>query len=376
MKKKCFSSFLSNKFTRNQVITWLIIFLALTLLCLFNFMRFYGSELAEGRPARLLFYFIMETTGAYTILLLIPFALWFIKYFPIRRNNIHTHIPLHILASMVYGVSHTMLMYLSRVAIFWMANMGTYNYGKLGYRIIMEYSHQFLTYWIIYFVYILIHSIKEVQKQKVKAAQLEQQLTRARLQALQMQLHPHFLFNALNMISSTMYEDAKAADRMIANLSDLLRLTLTSKGQKEHSLEEEMEIIGLYVDIMKARYQEKLEVKTDIDVKTKQAMVPSFILQPLVENAVKYSIKSLEKARVKILSQKSNNTMKLIILDNGPGISGNIKQAMKNGIGLSNTIERLENLYGENKKFRLENCEEKGFQVTIEIPFRLSLKGK
>jgi two-component system LytT family sensor kinase len=99
------------------------------------------------------------------------------------------------------------------------------------------------------------------------------------------------------MISSTMYEDVKSADKMIANLSDLLRITLNSKGAEEHTLKKELEIINLYVEIMKARFQDKLIVKTDIQEAMQEALVPGFILQPLVENSIKYSMKTLKKQR-------------------------------------------------------------------------------
>lgn len=355
---------------KKRLMPGLILFLFLTVMALLNFTRFVTSRLAEGEPPHYKFYFIMETTGAYSILIILPFALWVIKKFPITRKNLLTHIPLHLFASMVYGISHTMLMYFSRVFIFWFAGWGTYNYGKFIYKIPMEYTHQFFTYCLIYGIVMFGKSIRENQEQKVRASQLEQQLTRARLQALQMQLHPHFLFNTLNMISSTMYEDTKAADKMIANLSDLLRITLDAKGAEEHSLEKELEIIDLYLEIMKARFRDKLVVKIEIQDGTQEALVPGFILQPLVENSVKYSMKTLQTAVIKILCQKDAGKLKLIIEDNGIGISGEMDRTLKNGVGLSNTVERLERLYGIEQSFQLQNRSEGGLQVVIEIPFR------
>lgn len=357
-------------FNKNRWMPVLILFLFLTVMAALNFARFVTNELAEGNPGKFKFYFIMETTGAYSILIVLPFALWFIRKFPIKKHNLITHIPLHLLASMVYGISHTMLMFFSRTFIFWLAGWGAYDYGKLIYKIPMEYTHQFFEYSLIYGIVIFIKNARESQQQKLRTSQLEQQLTRARLQALQMQLHPHFLFNTLNMISSTMYEDTKAADKMIANLSDLLRITLNSKGEEKHTLKKELEIINLYVEIMKARFQDKLIVKTDIQTATQDALVPGFILQPLVENSIKYCMKTLKTAEISIFANKENEKLKLIIEDNGPGISGEIDQIFRNGVGLSNTVERLEKLYGDDHQFQFNNRVNGGLQVVIEIPFR------
>jgi two-component system LytT family sensor kinase len=358
-------------FNKKYLLPGLILLIFMTVMAALNFTRFVTSELAEGEPPRYKFFFVMETTGAYTILILLPFVIWFIRKFPITRQTLLTRIPLHLLASMVFGLSHTMLMYFSRVTIFSIAGWGTYNYGKFIYKIPMEYTHQFFTYSLIYGIVVFIKYLRESQEQKVRASQLEQQLTKARLQALQMQLHPHFLFNTLNMISSTMYDDVKSADKMIASLSDLLRITLDSKGAEEHRLEKELEILSRYIEIMKARFQDKLVFKTEIEESTTEALVPGFILQPLVENAIKYSMKTLKKAEISIASLKENETLKLIIEDNGPGIPGEMESLFKNGVGLSNTVERLEQLYGNNYQFHLQNRDEGGVRVVMEIPFKI-----
>ncbi len=362
-------------FNKKRLVPWLLLFLFLTILALLNFTRFVTSRLAEGEPPYYKYFFIMETTGVYSILIVLPFAIWVIKKFPITRKNLITHIPLHLLASMVYGVSHTMLMFSIRTFIFWIAGWGAYDYGRFVYKIPMEYTHQFFSYSMIYGIVMFMKYVRESQEQKLRASKLEQQLTKARLQALQMQLHPHFLFNTLNMISSTMYEDVKSADKMIANLSDLLRITLNSTGAEEHTLEKELEIISLYVEIMKARFQDKLIVKTDIQEATQDALVPGFILQPIVENSIKYSMKSMKKAEVSILSRRENDNLKLVLEDNGPGISAEMDQVFKNGVGLSNTAERLEQLYGNNHHFHLQNRNEGGLRVVLELPFKKLIEG-
>ena len=125
-----------------------------------------------------------------------------------------------------------------------------------------------MIYWFIYLIIYLIRSIKEEHRQKLKAVQLEEQLTKAQLDTLKMQLNPHFLFNTLNMISSTMYEDLNAADKMIAALSDLLRITLKRNEKGKNTLKRELEILDLYLSIMRERFKDKLEVTFQIEENT------------------------------------------------------------------------------------------------------------
>lgn len=351
---------------------WMVTFLFATLMGLMNLGIVITEKMAYGESIPFKYPFVHEMTGMYTVLLLLPFLLWFFKKFPIKRKNLLTRIPLYLLVSVVFGVCHTLLMALSRILIYWLANMGTYDQGQIIYRLLMEYQKQFFLFWLIYGIIFFVNSLRKNQEQKLKTARLEQELTRARLQALQMQLNPHFLFNTLNMISSTMYDDVSAADKMIAYLSDLLRITLKSKSSEEYTLEQELEVLGLYIEIMKARFRDKLVVHTDISPRTQQALVPDFILQPLVENSIKHSLETLEKVEIKITSRIENNRLILIVKDNGPGIPGEPDQVPNNGVGLANTLERLEKLYGNNQQFHMENVNHEGFQVMIEIPFRLA----
>jgi signal transduction histidine kinase len=366
------SSVTSRSSNKKQLLKWLIIFLGFTLIALMNWARFVTSELAEGESGKFQFYFIMETTGAYAVMLLLPLLLWFFNKYPLQRNNLHIRIPLYMLASMLYGASHTMLMFSSRNLIFWIGDLGAYDYGRLDYRFLMEYTHQFFSFWTVWGIVLFVKYVRENQQQKLWASQLEEQLTKVRLQALQMQLNPHFLFNTLNMISSTMYDDAKAADKMIAGLSDLLRKTLNSANWQEHSLKNELEFVNLYINIMKARFHDKLSVKMDIDDQTMEAMVPGFILQPLVENSIKYSMENLRTAQIEVLSKKENDRIRLSVRDKGPGLSTAPDQMMGNGVGLSNAAERLEKLYGSNHRFHFQNIISGGLEVVVEIPFRLS----
>ena len=156
------------------------------------------------------------------------------------------------------------MMYISRLLLYPVLGFGEFDYGYLPLRIVMEYLKQLGIFSVVLIIYTLIKTSKEKELQRIKSVQLEEQLTKARLETLKMQLNPHFLFNTLNMISSTMYEDLQAADKMLANLSDLLRITLKSSGEGKNSLVRELEILDLYLKIMKERFKDKLEIELQI----------------------------------------------------------------------------------------------------------------
>lgn len=347
---------------------WLIIFAVFTLIALVNFNRHVTFELAEGRPAKAKYHFIFETTGAYTLLLLLPLTIRFVNRYPIQKKNLWPRVPVHILASMGFGAAHTLLMYYSRTVIYYLSGWGSYDYGNWLYRFPMEYSHQVITYWTIYGVVLIFDYYRESQEQKLLASRLSEQLTQTRLQALQHQLNPHFLFNTLNMISSTMYDDVKAADKMMANLSDLLRRTLSQSGTHLHSLEKELELIRLYIEIMKARFGDRLEMKWNIDPESTELTVPCFILQPIVENAIQYSTEQDGKAEIQFQSEKKDDRLLLKIRDHGPGLKKVESQPEGTGVGLTNTLDRLDSIYGDDYVFEIEDLESGGVLVKLDIP--------
>jgi sensor histidine kinase YesM len=202
-----------------------------------------------------------------------------------------------------------------------------------------------------------------------RALQLETQLTRAQLEALKNQLHPHFLFNTLNTISALLHRDVEAADRVVSRLGDLLRLSLQG-GEQEVTLKQELSFLQHYIDIQHTRFQDRLAFVEDVPPETLDALVPSLILQPLVENAVRHAIEPRSSpGLITIHAHRNNGRLTLEVRDNGPGMQ-QVKSAGCAGIGLSNTRARLEQLYGNDHTFRLENLREGGFSVRMEFPFR------
>ncbi len=328
------------------------------------------GKLASNEPVDIRHNLLDEMTAAYCGMALLPILLWFFRRFPLGRKKLAAHILLYVGASFVYAAMWIALIYLTRSLLYPLLAMGTYRFGVFQYQYLMENLKMMLAFWAICGVAAYFKAVRGREQEKVRASQLEERLTRTRLQALQAQLHPHFLFNTLNAVSSAMYEDTDAADRMIANLSDLLRITLASDGRTEHTLEDELEIVGLYIEIMQSRFGEKLSIRREIAPETQLALVPSFILQPLVENAINHSGKDSHFVEIIIRTERKGGRLRLRVLDNGPGIPGDPGEALKGGIGLSNTAERLEKLYGADQEFYLANREGGGLMVVVDIPWR------
>jgi len=349
----------------------LIVFLFFTIIVLMNFVGKVSDELAEGGQPRLGYHLIMETTGAYSIFLLLPLTILFIRAFPLRWGNLRLRVPLHLLASMTFGVSHSLLMLGSRKLIYWIGGLGTYDFNPLQYKLPMEYSHQFFSYCMIYAIAEVMSRNRTLQAAMVRTSELEKQLAESRLRALQMQLQPHFLFNTLNMISSIMYDDPKAADRMLADLSDLLRIALSGSRTLEHSLGEELTMVRLYMGIISARHDNKPELLTQIDKAALAALVPVFLLQPLVENSIRHGMAVRSDLHVRITAARRGDRLVLEIVDNGPGLAGAASGSVDGrGIGLANTSERLATQFGPDHRFELLDASGGGLRVILELPWR------
>jgi signal transduction histidine kinase len=208
---------------------------------------------------------------------------------------------------------------------------------------------------------------RESERRALDSAHLETRLVEAQLKSLQRQLQPHFLFNTLNAISGLMHTDVDAADRMMARLGDLLRMALDTSHAQEVSLKDELELLQKYLDIEQVRFGSRLSVSMRIDAELLDAQVPNFLLQPLVENAVRHGIAPHPRpGRILVDATRAGDRLRMKIADNGDGVAAHYLTLLNQGVGLSNTRARLEHLYGANHSFVFSN--DGGFCVTIEIP--------
>ncbi len=215
---------------------------------------------------------------------------------------------------------------------------------------------------------------KRYRERESQASQLKAQLAQAQLEALKVQLHPHFLFNTLHTIAGMVRSnETRPAVDMIAGLSDLLRHALESADEQEVPLRDEVKFIELYLGIQKVRFSERLTVRMDVAPETLNALVPNLILQPLVENAIRHGFSPSDAAGLIVIETYSDNEMLHIrVCDDGPGLQAGWRLEESGGIGLANTRDRLKHLYGAAHRFELSNGATRGMTASIAIPFRTS----
>jgi len=237
----------------------------------------------------------------------------------------------------------------------------------MRYRYPMEFAQHVLLFWFALGAIYAFDSYREARDRQVASADLEARLAEAQLQNLQLQLQPHFLFNALNTISSVMYDDVRRADTMLARLSDLLRRTLQTGHSQEVPLEEELALVKSYIAIMEERFGDDLQVEFVVDPHIVRTLVPQLILQPLVENAMRHGRNpQAPKLILCIAATQENTDLLLRVQDNGLGMAVDASDQLVKGIGLSNTEQRLLSLYGERQQMLLENVN--GLRITIRLP--------
>jgi two-component system, LytTR family, sensor kinase len=209
----------------------------------------------------------------------------------------------------------------------------------------------------------------------VRSARLETRLMASQLQALQHQLHPHFLFNTLHAISTLVHRDPERADLMIERLSDLLRITLKKVGVQEVELAEELEYLCAYLDIEQVHFGNRLRIEYRIDAAALDVLVPTLILQPIVENAIRHGLEPMTRpGTLTVEAQADGDTMWLRVRDDGAGLPKSWKR--REGVGLTNTRSRIDRLYGEQAALTVRENPGGGVLVDIYIPLRRSSVAK
>src|SRR5438309_3450338 len=315
-----------------------------------------------------------EGTGVYSVFLLLPLIFRFARIYLYERKGWLRLGLFHLAAALLFSSAHTTMMAISRHFLAPLMGLGPYDYGIMTYRYPMEFSNDLMGFTVIVGLYSFYQRLRIAQAQQLAAAELRTELAQAQLENLRLQLQPHFLFNTLNTISSVMYEDVRAADAMITQLSDLLRLTLRASRAHEIPLAEELEITRLYLDLMQKRFENKLRVSYAIDASLHETLVPQLILQPLLENSLRHGMKSGNGAmELSITAHRENGSLILQVCDTGCGI-GDLEASgvFGRGLGLSNIRDRLAHLYGEGQEFSIANRSSGGAEVTLRVPLHAS----
>jgi two-component system, LytTR family, sensor kinase len=289
----------------------------------------------------------------------------------IRKRDGSLAIPSHAAVLIGFSFLHTSWNAGTRQLIYTIFGLGHYDYGIMPTRYFMEFPMDVIVYALFVSLVTLIDHYRASRDREVKVVRLEGELNSLRLATLESQLQPHFLFNALNTVSSVMYEDLAAADSMLAALAELLRRTLRPSTGPEVPLHEELKTLDLYVAIMRARFTDRLTVDVDVADDVRWAAVPPLLLQPLVENAFKHGDPGPSApVRVALRARRSDRDLLLEVEDNGPGIPDVSDAVLGNGgIGLGNTRRRLGHLYGDDHRLMLSNRASGGLTVSVRIPF-------
>lgn len=239
--------------------------------------------------------------------------------------------------------------------------------GFPGGAISMRARLNFPLYWVLVSVAHALLFYRRAQERERRTLELAASLAEARLRALRMQLQPHFLFNTLNAIATLVHENPAAADDMIASLSDFLRLTLERGDRPEQPLRDELEFIDRYLEIERVRFGDRLQIRREIDPATLDARVPTLLLQPLVENAVRHGLEPRrDTGIITLTARRDGPRLQLTVSDNGVGLSG--PGPVREGVGLSNTRARLQELYGSQASLTLQDTPDGGTTVVIRLP--------
>lgn len=298
-----------------------------------------------------------------------PLILWLARRFPLERHRWAASVLTHLAAGAIISLL------LLALYVLLAASLG-FDSGSQSFlqafrsQLVISFHSEFLTYWMIIGLSHGIDYYRKYRERELRALQLEARLAHAQLDALKMQLHPHFLFNTLNSISVLMSDDVVAARRMLNRMSDLLRTSLENVGKHEISLSEELDFLKNYLEIEQTRFQDRLEVRMEIEPGVLDARVPNLILQPLVENAIRHGVAPrAQKGLIEISAAREDGMVRLRVRDNGPGLSIPTEK-LTPGIGLSNTQARLKQLYGVEHRFEIKDANGGGLEVDIVIPFR------
>jgi signal transduction histidine kinase len=309
----------------------------------------------------------------YVPALLAPTIMAVALRYRLGRVRWSTQVAVHLAGVFAYSVVHISVLLAMRWVLFQENRPATYptfwNYAKLTY--LMQLDFLLMTYLSLVGLAHALAYRRELESRALDAAHLETRLVEAQLQALQRQLHPHFLFNTLNTISGLMRTNIDAADQMIDHLGDLLRMTLHSSSTQEVALKRELDVLQKYLEIEQTRFGHRLRVTMNIDPDTLDAQVPNLLLQPLVENAVRHGIAPhLRPGSIGIHAARDGSRLKIDIVDSGAGLPPERLMALNRGVGLDNTRSRLAHLYPSAHRFTFSNLDD-GFCVTVVIPFHV-----
>ena len=358
---------------------WLAVLTTVTLIGLIESASFYtGNNAADARP-RVTWpeALVSAMPSWYVLAALLPFVIWLSGRFPFEARRWRVSLALHIVAAVLFTVVHIT----AASVLSFSLQVGEDQIWSFGDALSNVFSLFFAIELVTYFAIVGAYHAYDYARRyndrestaaqlALRASRLEASLARANLESLRMQLNPHFLFNTLNAISVLALKgERQSVVRTLSLLSDLLRVTL-DQTQQVVPLRDDLEMLDRYLEIEQIRFRDRLTIERDIAPSVLDAEVPSLLLQPLVENAIRHGIsRTPGPGKVRVEASESAGMLELRVLDTGPGFTW--EPSTRTGVGLLNTRARLEQLYGAEQHLELSNRPGGGAIVTVRMPLRL-----
>jgi len=364
-----------NRWLQQRWFRWLGYVACWTLFALFFISEDVSRSAYQGRPIEWRGYLVVWLTTAAAWALLTPIVWHLAGRFPIERQHWWRSIVVHFIAGVTFALVEEAIFALitPRFGLPWFKPSFVATFRAV---LPIDLHLNLIMYWLIlgaHHTFIYYRRYREREREaarlELRASELQNQLGQARLDALKMQLRPHFLFNTLNAIVVLVRQGRnREADQMLTDLSELLRQSLASDQVQEIPLREEIDFLQRYLDIERVRFHDRLAVEMSFDPETMDAAVPCLILQPLVENAIRHGIaRTAAGGRVSVRSRLIDSMLEIQVYNDGPAVSSQANT--KTGVGLSNTRARLQELYQHQQSLRVEAVRGGGFTVTVRLPF-------
>jgi two-component system LytT family sensor kinase len=307
--------------------------------------------------------FIWDLTSVGVIGALIPLVIRFEGHFRLDARPRTRIVLAHIAGAVVFSIVHTTVMVFLRKLIYMLAGE-VYTFGDVLIRGVYELQKDLITYAVVLIIVFAVREFRNRRAGELRAAEMAAELSEARLRHLTTQIEPHFLFNSLNAISNRMHEDVAAADRMISQLSDLLRAAYETDRDVLVPLERELGWLRGYAGMMAERFRGQLAFEVEVEPGLEAVRVPRLLLQPLVENALKHGLGE-GRGRLQVDVRRAGRCLQYTVSDDGAGLSG---APIARGTGLSNVSRRLELLFPGDHTFDLAAGTPRGVVATVRFP--------
>ncbi len=351
---------------------WPLVLLVATMLSIVSSVLAVQLTLSMGKPAT---YWrsivVLNFSYWYIWALFTPAIVWLSQHFRLERQSLWLAVAVHVPAVALFSFAHIAVM---GAVQWWLAATAGRSLSwwlEVKRSTLQNFDWEMMTYWAIAGLSHAVLYYRESRDRAVRASQLETRLIEAQMATLQQQLQPHFLFNTLHAISTLMHRDVEAADRTLMRLSDLLRMTLENVGQQEVTLQAELDFVSKYLEIERTRFADRLIVTFNIDPVALDSLVPSLLLQPLVENAIKHGVaRKAGPGHIEISAKNLHGKLWIEIRDDGEGLSESGLAALQKGIGVSTTRARLQHQFGADFRFEFHR-QEPGVAVVVAVPWRI-----